>query len=65
MPMEGDKIQNKTVILVCMVLGSHGSDTEKYHLVGFCFFLKHDFTCSMPEDICDSGHNMLPFAQFL
>ena len=28
-------------------------------------FLKHDFTCSMPEDVCDSGHNMLPVAQFL
>lgn len=31
----------------------------------FWFFLKHDFTCSMREDICDSGHNILPVAQFL
>ena len=34
MSMEGDKIQNVTVILVCMILGSYGSDNEKYHLVG-------------------------------
>jgi hypothetical protein len=34
MSMEGDNIQNMTVILVCVILGSHGSDNEKYHLVG-------------------------------
>jgi hypothetical protein len=34
MSVEGDKIQNMTVILVCVILGSHGSKNEKYHLVG-------------------------------
>lgn len=70
MSIEGDKIQNMIVILVCVILGSYGSDNEKMpscdmrcHV--FWFFLKHDFTCSMPENICDSGHNMLPVAQFL
>lgn len=64
MSMEGDKIQNMTVILVCVILGSHGSDKKipfcgmRCHL--FWFFLKHDSTCSMPEDVHDSGHKMLP-----
>ena len=30
MSMEGDKIQNMTVILVCVILGSHGSDSENF-----------------------------------
>jgi hypothetical protein len=34
MSMEGDKIENLTIILVCMILGSHGSEYEKYCLVG-------------------------------
>jgi len=29
------------------------------------YFLKYDFTCSMPEDVGDSGHIMLPVVQFL
>jgi hypothetical protein len=33
MSMEGDKIQNMTVILVYVILGSYGSDNEIYHLV--------------------------------
>jgi hypothetical protein len=34
MSVEGDKTKNLTIFLVCVVLGSHDSEYEKYCLVG-------------------------------